>query len=81
MTKKNVNENFIENQKAPIQIPLDELVNLDGLEYAHYVLQDRALVEVNGDGLKPVQRRILYSLYKMGSNPSGKTIKRLKSIR
>lgn len=75
MTKKNVNENFIENQKAPIQIPLDELVNLDGLEYAHYVLQDRALVEVNGDGLKPVQRRILYSLYKMGSNPSGKTIK------
>ena len=34
------------------------------LEYASYVIIDRALPDAT-DGLKPVQRRILYSLYQM----------------
>lgn len=33
--------------------------------YSKYIIQDRALPDVR-DGLKPVQRRILYSLYKQG---------------
>ncbi|HON64695.1 MAG: DNA topoisomerase IV subunit A [Bacilli bacterium] len=33
--------------------------------YSKYVIQDRALPDVR-DGLKPVQRRILYALYRLG---------------
>ncbi len=33
--------------------------------YSKYIIQDRALPDVR-DGLKPVQRRILYAMYKMG---------------
>jgi topoisomerase IV subunit A len=34
------------------------------MEYASYVIKDRAIPDVN-DGLKPVQRRILHSLWEM----------------
>ena len=43
------------------------LVNL--LRYGHSVIEDRALTEIY-DGLKPVQRRILFALYKLGIIPS-----------
>lgn len=33
--------------------------------YSKYIIQDRALPDVR-DGLKPVQRRILYAMYKLG---------------
>jgi DNA gyrase subunit A len=43
-------------------------------EYAAYVILQRALVST--DGLKPVARRILYAMYKMGlGQPSAKTRK------
>jgi DNA gyrase subunit A len=38
-------------------------------EYAHYTLLDRAIADVR-DGLKPVQRRIIYAMGDMGLNPS-----------
>lgn len=33
--------------------------------YSKYIIQDRALPDVR-DGLKPVQRRILYAMHKLG---------------
>ena len=44
--------------------PLGELMDTNFLEYAAYVIKDRAIPDVY-DGLKPVQRRILHSLWKM----------------
>ena len=41
------------------------------LDYSMYVIMDRALPHI-GDGLKPVQRRILYSLHE---NDDGKFTK------
>ena len=38
------------------------------LPYAEFVILDRALPRVE-DGLKPVQRRILYTMYDMGLPP------------
>ncbi|GAB1481299.1 hypothetical protein MASR2M78_01140 [Treponema sp.] len=34
------------------------------LEYASYVIKDRAIPDLE-DGLKPVQRRIMHSLFEM----------------
>jgi len=49
------------------------------LDYAMSVITDRALPDVR-DGMKPVQRRILYTMYELGLNPGGKTRKSAKII-
>lgn len=49
------------------------------LDYAMSVITDRALPDVR-DGLKPVQRRILYTMHELGLNPGGKTRKSAKII-
>ena len=43
---------------------LRRLISSNYIEYASYVIKDRAIPYVN-DGMKPVQRRILWSMYKM----------------
>lgn len=43
---------------------LKNLMGQNFIEYASYVIKDRAIPEIN-DGLKPVQRRILHSLFEM----------------
>ena len=49
------------------------------LEYAMSVIVSRALPDVR-DGLKPVHRRILYSMHEMGLRPSAKTQKSAKVV-
>lgn len=41
------------------------------LNYSMYVIMDRALPFI-GDGLKPVQRRIVYAMSELGLNSSAK---------
>ncbi len=48
--------------------PLEEVLPSSMLPYAEFVILDRALPRVE-DGLKPVQRRILYTMYEMGLTP------------
>ena len=43
---------------------IESLFNKNFLEYASYVIRDRAIPDLE-DGLKPVQRRILHSLFEM----------------
>lgn len=43
---------------------VNKLFNVNFLEYASYVIKDRAIPHID-DGLKPVQRRILHSLMEM----------------
>lgn len=40
------------------------MISINFIEYASYVIKDRAIPDIN-DGLKPVQRRILHSLYEI----------------
>jgi topoisomerase IV subunit A len=40
------------------------MISKNFIEYASYVIKDRAIPDID-DGLKPVQRRILHSLYEM----------------
>ena len=43
---------------------LEDIMGQSFGRYSKYIIQDRAIPDVR-DGLKPVQRRILYSMYKV----------------
>ena len=45
-----------------VELPLHRRVDTNFLQYASYVIRDRAIPKL-ADGLKPVQRRILWSLH------------------
>ncbi len=47
---------------------LEEVMHESMMPYTEHVILDRALPRVE-DGLKPVQRRILYSMYELGLTP------------
>ena len=49
------------------------------LNYSMYVIMDRALPFI-GDGLKPVQRRIVYSMSELGLNSSAKYKKSARTV-
>ncbi len=51
-----------------IESPLETVLPGSMLPYAEYVIMNRALPRVE-DGLKPVQRRILYSMYEQNIKP------------
>ena len=43
---------------------LKSVMDQNFLEYASYVIKDRAIPDI-ADGLKPVQRRILYTMFRV----------------
>ena len=51
-------------------IAVEDEISKSFLDYAMSVIVSRALPDVK-DGLKPVQRRILYSMYETGIRPTG----------
>ncbi len=59
-------------------VDLKEKMEESYIDYAMSVITDRALPDVR-DGLKPVQRRILYALYTLGVTPD-KTEKKCATI-
>ena len=61
------------------QIPLREYAERAYLDYSMYVVLDRALPFV-GDGLKPVQRRIVYSMSELGLNAASKPKKSARTV-
>ena len=51
-----------------IQRPMEEVMHISMIPYAEHVILERALPRVE-DGLKPVQRRILFTLHELGITP------------
>ncbi|MFC0014461.1 DNA topoisomerase IV subunit A [Allobacillus sp. GCM10007490] len=49
-----------------MDLPLEEVIGDRFGRYSKYIIQERALPDVR-DGLKPVQRRILYAMYEEGN--------------
>lgn len=54
--------------KNIIDCEISSVLHQSMMPYSEYVILDRALPRVE-DGLKPVQRRILYSMYDLGITP------------
>ena len=61
------------------QQPLREYAERAYLDYSMYVVLDRALPFI-GDGLKPVQRRIIYSMSELGLSASAKPKKSARTV-
>lgn len=58
-------ESIVQHRQI-IETPLEEIMGDRFGSYSKYIIQDRALPDAR-DGLKPVQRRILYAMYTDGN--------------
>ena len=61
------------------QLPLSVFTEKAYLDYSMYVILDRALPHV-GDGLKPVQRRIVYAMSELGLSATAKYKKSARTV-
>lgn len=61
------------------QLPLKVFTEKAYLDYSMYVILDRALPHI-GDGLKPVQRRIVYAMSELGLNAGSKHKKSARTV-
>ena len=61
------------------RMPLGAFAEKAYLDYSMYVILDRALPHV-GDGLKPVQRRIVYAMSELGLGPGAKPKKSARTV-
>lgn len=59
--------------------PMSDIMHESMLPYAEHVILDRAIPRVE-DGLKPVQRRILYAMYEMGLTPDKPYLKSARIV-
>lgn len=71
--------NIIINEEGVEQIALSSYTRQAYLNYSMYVINDRALPHI-GDGLKPVQRRIVYAMSELGLKASAKFKKSARTI-
>ncbi|MFZ5723726.1 MAG: DNA topoisomerase IV subunit A [Pseudomonadota bacterium] len=60
-------------------LPLRAYTEKAYLDYSMYVILDRALPHI-GDGLKPVQRRIVYAMSELGLNATSKHKKSARTV-
>lgn len=63
-----MSENSMQNEQRIIPVNIEVEMKKSFIDYAMSVIVDRALPDVR-DGLKPVHRRILYSMYELGFTP------------
>ena len=74
-----MNENITINADGIEEIALKDYTEQAYLNYSMYVINDRALPNI-GDGLKPVQRRIIYAMSELGLKQTAKFKKSARTI-
>ena len=74
-----MNENLELNYEGVEKQPLHIFTEKAYLDYSMYVILDRALPHI-GDGLKPVQRRIIYAMSELGLSASSKHKKSARTV-
>jgi len=70
-----ITQSFSEHER----IPLRKYAEKAYLDYSMYVVLDRALPHI-GDGLKPVQRRIIYAMSELGLSAQSKHKKSARTV-
>ncbi|MBT3046944.1 MAG: DNA topoisomerase IV subunit A [Candidatus Thiodiazotropha sp.] len=68
-----------QNLEGIEQQPLSQFTEQAYLNYSMYVILDRALPNI-GDGLKPVQRRIVYAMSELGLSATAKFKKSARTV-
>ena len=70
MAKKNADTRPIpkDDPSRILQTTVEDVMHISMIPYAEHVILERALPRVE-DGLKPVQRRILYTMMELGTTP------------
>lgn len=71
----NLELNFDDAESMPLRVFTERAY----LDYSMYVILDRALPHI-GDGLKPVQRRIIYAMSELGLSASSKHKKSARTV-
>jgi len=61
------------------KMPFQDFTEKAYLNYSMYVILDRALPHI-GDGLKPVQRRIIYAMSQLGLSSTAKFKKSARTV-
>ncbi|MFA3791791.1 DNA topoisomerase IV subunit A [Aliiglaciecola sp. SL4] len=74
-----MSEDTIINKDGSEQLALSRFTEDAYLNYSMYVIMDRALPHI-GDGLKPVQRRIVYAMSELGLSASAKYKKSARTV-
>jgi topoisomerase-4 subunit A len=74
-----MSENLEIDSEGIEQVSLKQYAEKAYLDYSMYVILDRALPHV-GDGLKPVQRRIVYAMSELGLKASAKFKKSARTV-
>ena len=74
-----MSDNLELNYEGVEKEPLSVFTEKAYLDYSMYVILDRALPHI-GDGLKPVQRRIIYAMSELGLSASSKHKKSARTV-
>ena len=74
-----MSDNITINADGVEQLPLQRFTEDAYLNYSMYVIMDRALPHI-GDGLKPVQRRIIYAMSDLGLSANAKYKKSARTV-
>ncbi|SVB26367.1 uncharacterized protein METZ01_LOCUS179221, partial [marine metagenome] len=77
--QKEIDFDQITNGNNPDIQPLKDFAEKAYLDYSMYVILDRALPFI-GDGLKPVQRRIIYAMSELGLSAQSKPKKSARTV-
>jgi len=72
-------QEIIQSLEGIEQMPLKSFTEKAYLDYSMYVILDRALPHI-GDGLKPVQRRIVYAMSELGLSALSKHKKSARTV-
>ena len=76
----NIDEKRIEEkERGIVQTEVTGEMKKSYLDYAMSVIVSRAIPSIE-DGMKPVQRRILYAMHQMGLKPNGQTKKSARVV-
>jgi topoisomerase-4 subunit A len=74
-----MSQETIINKDGVEQLTMRRFTEESYLNYSMYVIMDRALPHI-GDGLKPVQRRIVYAMSELGLNNAAKYKKSARTV-